>query len=44
MATTNLVNGPWVEMSHGITGNDQVTVTNDLSEAQKFFRVTAEME
>ncbi|MDF7826515.1 Ig-like domain-containing protein [Pontiellaceae bacterium B12227] len=40
LATTNLVDGPWVEVTNGISGNDDlVSVTNALLEGQQFFRI-----
>jgi hypothetical protein len=42
-STTNLVEGPWVEITNGISGNDAVvSVTNALTEQQQFYRVYLE--
>lgn len=43
VATTNLVDGPWVEVTNGIAGNnDRVTITNAMNQEQRFFRVDLE--
>jgi hypothetical protein len=43
MATTNLVDGSWVEITNGISGhNAPVSVTNAITERQRFFRVYLE--
>jgi hypothetical protein len=43
MATTNLVDGPWVEMTNGIAGDDNlISVTNALVEDRQFLRVYLE--
>jgi hypothetical protein len=36
-------NGPWIEMTNGITGDDDlVSVTNSITGDQQFFRVYLE--
>uniref|UniRef100_UPI0035617991 hypothetical protein n=1 Tax=Pontiella sp. TaxID=2837462 RepID=UPI0035617991 len=43
MTTTNLVRGPWIEVTHGIYGNDEpVSVTNAVSAGPQFFRIDYE--
>ncbi|MDF7825995.1 PKD domain-containing protein [Pontiellaceae bacterium B12227] len=42
MATTNLVDGPWIDVTNGITAEDLVSVTNTVSGEQQFFRVYIE--
>jgi hypothetical protein len=42
-ATTNLADGPWIEMTNGISGNDElISVTNSITGAQQFFHVYLE--
>jgi hypothetical protein len=42
-AATNLMTGPWVDMTNGIFGRDHlISITNRLTEGQQFFRVYAE--
>jgi hypothetical protein len=42
-ATTNLMTGPWVELTNEIAGTaGSVSVTNAMTEAQRFYRVYLE--
>jgi hypothetical protein len=39
-STTNLVNGPWINVTNDIVGNDgPITVTNGITQGQQFFRI-----
>jgi hypothetical protein len=42
-STTNLVDGPWIEMTNGISGNDaMISITNSILDKQVFYRVYLE--
>ncbi len=43
MAATNLVEGPWIQMTNGMTGNDElISLTNRISGGQQFYHVYLE--
>jgi hypothetical protein len=42
-ATTNLITGPWIDITNGITGSDElIAITNSMKQGQQFFRVYLE--
>jgi hypothetical protein len=42
-STTNLVTGSWINVTNGVSGNDDlISITNVISGDQQFFRVYLE--